>query len=182
MGILTVFNRRFICIDNSTNSTAYCIFNGSKLEEYGEITFKGKDTYERLMNIPKALEPLRKKCEKINELYIEQTTFVQSQKTVILLGMAEGAVISSIGHPGMSVRRVSPLVWQKFIGNPPLTAKEKAKVKADNPNRAATWLKGEHRKIRKQRTMDIINKKFGLQETSDNIGDAFGLALYAMSR
>lgn len=179
MGLIDVFNKRIICIDNSTNSTAYAIFNGKKLESYGEIHFPGKDTYERIVQIRDALEPLRKECESINDLYIEQTTFVQSQKTVILLGMAEGAAIASISHPGMRIHRISPLVWQKYIGNPPLTAAEKAAIKKANPDKTASWFKNEQRRIRKQRTVDYINKKFGITEPSDNICDAFGLAVWA---
>lgn len=174
-----MFNKRIVCIDNSTNSTAWGIFNGKKLESYGEIAFQGKDTYERIVQIRGTLEPLRKECETINDLYIEQTTFVQSQKTVILLGLAEGAAIASISHPKMRIHRISPLVWQKYIGNPPLTAAEKTKLKKDNPGKSANWFKNEQRKIRKQRTMDYINNRFGIAEPSDNICDAFGLAVWA---
>lgn len=175
---MNLFSKRIICIDNSTNSTAYVIFNGKELESYGEIRFPGKDTYERIVKIRDALEPLRKECENIPDLYIEQTTFVQSQKTVILLGMAEGATIASISHPKMQIHRVSPLVWQKHIGNPPLTAIQKAKVKKDNPGKSASWLKEHQRKMRKQRTIDYVHNKFGIEDPSDNICDAFGLAVW----
>jgi Holliday junction resolvasome RuvABC endonuclease subunit len=179
VGLVDIFNRRIICIDNSTNSTAYAVFNGKKLEKYGEISFDGKDTYERIVKIRDALEPLRKECETIKDLYIEQTTFVQSQKTVILLALAEGATIASISNPKMQIHRVSPLVWQRHIGNPPLTAVEKATIKKANPNKSANWLKEQYRKTRKQRTIDYINNKFGIKEPSDNICDAFGLAVWA---
>lgn len=179
MGLIDVFNKRIICIDNSTNSTAYVIFNGKKLESYGEINFPGKDTHERIVHIREALEPLRKQCEGINDMYIEQTTFVQSQKTVILLGLAEGAAIASISHPKMRIHRISPLVWQKYIGNPPLTSPEKTAIRQANPDKTPSWLKNEHRRVRKQRTIDYINNKFGIKEPSDNICDAFGLAVWA---
>jgi Holliday junction resolvasome RuvABC endonuclease subunit len=179
VGLVDVFNKRIVCIDNSTNSTAYVIFKGKKLEKYGEIKFDGKDTYERIVKIRGALEPLREQCKNITDLYIEQTTFVQSQKTVILLGLAEGAAIASISHPEMRIHRVSPLVWQRYIGNPPLTAIEKAAIKKDNPNKSANWLKEQNRKVRKQRTMGYIHEKFGIQDPSDNICDAFGLAVWA---
>lgn len=172
-------NKRIVCIDNSTSSTAYVIFNGKELETYGELFFEGKDTYERLVKIKDVLEPLRRECSDINDLYIEQTTFVQSQKTVILLALAEGATISSISHSNMNITRVSPLVWQKYIGNPPLTKAEKTVIKNDNPGKSVSWLKNEHRRVRKQRTIDYINKKFGIVELSDNICDAFGLAVWA---
>lgn len=179
MGLVDVFNKRIVCIDNSTNSTAWVIFKGKKLESYGEIKFSGKDTHERIVKVRDALEPLRKECENITELYIEQTTFVQSQKTVILLGLAEGAAIASISHPQMRIHRVSPLVWQRYIGNPPLSAPEKAKIKKENPDKSANWLKEQGRKVRKQRTIDYIHEKFGIADPSDNICDAFGLAVWA---
>jgi Holliday junction resolvasome RuvABC endonuclease subunit len=178
MALIDIFNNKIICIDNSTNSTAYAIFNGKMLEGYGEISFPGKDTYERLVQIRTSLEPLRKQCEKIADLYIEQTTFVQSQKTVILLGLAEGAVISSISHPGMRIHRISPLIWQKYIGNPLLTTAEKAEIKRNNLGKSTGWLKNEYRRIRKQKTMDHVNNKFNLAETNDNICDSIGLGCY----
>jgi Holliday junction resolvasome RuvABC endonuclease subunit len=179
VGLVDIFNKRVVCIDNSTNSTAWVIFNGKKLESYGEVKFNGKDTHERIVKVRDALYSLRKECENITDLYIEQTTFVQSQKTVILLGLAEGAAIASISHPQMRIHRVSPLVWQRYIGNPPLTIAEKAKIKKDNPNKSANWLKEQGRKIRKQRTIDYIHKKFGIEDPSDNVCDAFGLGVYA---
>jgi Holliday junction resolvasome RuvABC endonuclease subunit len=179
MAISSLVNRRIVCIDNSTNSTAWAIFEGKKLIESGEIHFPGKDTYERLVNVRTCLEPLRKKCANINELYIEQTTFVQSKGTVILLGLAEGAAISAVAHAGMRIHRVSPLVWQNHIGNPPLTASEKAKLKLKNAGKTASWLKGEMRRVRKQRTIDIVNKRFKLKETSDNVCDAIGIGIWA---
>jgi Holliday junction resolvasome RuvABC endonuclease subunit len=179
MAISSLINKRILCIDNSTNSTAWAIFEGQKLVESGEIHFPGKDTYERLVNVRECLEPLRKKCVDINELYIEQTTFVQSKGTVILLGLAEGAAISAISHPGMRIHRVSPLVWQNYIGNPALTAAEKTKLRVKNPGKTASWLKAEMRRIRKQRTIDIVNKRFKLKETSDNVCDAIAIGMWA---
>lgn len=180
MALIDVFNKRTISIDNSTNSTAFAIFKGKKLERCGEIVFPGKDTYERLVNIRIALEPLKKECENITDLYIEQTTFVQSQKTVILLALAEGATIASISHANMQIHRVSPLVWQKYIGNPPLNTIEKAKLKRTNPGKSVSWLKAEQRRTRKQKTIDYVNKRFNLAETNDNISDAIGLGCWAV--
>jgi hypothetical protein len=179
VGLIDVFNKRVICIDNSTNSTAYVVFNGKKLETYGEISFPGKDTYERIVKMRQSLEPLKDLCKDISDLYIEQTTFVQSQKTVILLALAEGATIASISNPNMNIHRISPLVWQKYIGNPPLNALEKKQIKEQNLDKTPSWLKNEYRRVRKQITVDYINKRFGIVEPSDNICDAFGLAVWA---
>lgn len=180
MGLIDLFNKRIICVDNSTNSCAYAIGEGKNLIEYGEIKFPGKDTYSRLVHIREALADLKIKCEKINDLYIEQTTFIQSKQTVILLGVAEGATISSISHPGMVIHRPAPIVWQRAIGNPPLTKVEKDKLKADNPTKNAAWLKNESRKMRKQRTLDIVNKRFSVNLDNDNLGDALGLLMNVM--
>lgn len=180
MALVDLFSKRVICIDNSTNSCAYAIGEGERLIEYGEIKFPGKDTYSRLVNIRTALEQLRQKCENINDLYIEQTTFIQSKQTVILLGVAEGATISSISHSKMNIHRPAPIVWQRSIGNPPLTTQEKNKLKVDNPTKNAAWLKNESRRIRKQRTLDIINKRFDLDLDNDNLGDALGLLIHVM--
>jgi len=178
MGLVDVFNQKVICVDNSTNSCAYAIGEGNKLLEYGEIKFPGKDTYSRLVNIRDCLAELREKCKNINTLYIEQTTFIQSKQTVILLGVAEGATISSIAHPRMSISRPQPIVWQRAIGNPPLSKIELSKLKADNPGKNAAWIKAESRRMRKQRTLNIVNKRFNLELDNDNLGDAVGLLAY----
>ncbi len=178
MGLVDVFNQKVICIDNSTNSCAYAIGEGKRLIEYGEITFPGKDTYSRLVNIRSCLSELREKCKSINTLYIEQTTFIQSKQTVILLGVAEGATISSIAHSTMSISRPQPIVWQRAIGNPPLSKLEIADLKNNNPGKSTAWIKAESRRIRKQRTLDIVNKRFDLELQNDNLGDAVGLFAY----
>lgn len=182
VGLVDVFNQKVICIDNSTNSCAYAIGEGSRLIEYGEIKFPGKDTYSRLVNIRDCLSELREKCKDINSLYIEQTTFIQSKQTVILLGVAEGATISSIAHPGMAIGRPQPIVWQRAIGNPPLSKLELAELRSNNPGKNTAWIKAESRRIRKQRTLDIVNKRFNINLDNDNLGDAVGLFAYIVDK
>jgi Holliday junction resolvasome RuvABC endonuclease subunit len=178
MALIDLFAKRFISIDNSTNSTSYALWEGSKLIEFGEIVFKGKDTYERLVTIHDALAELREKCVGINDLYIESSAMVNNRKVVILMALAEGAAISAIAHPGMKIHRVSALVWQKAIGNKPWTKAQKDKLKKDNPGKTAGWYKTEERKQRKQYTMDLVEKEFGVKVENDNQSDSLGLGLY----
>ena len=46
-------------IDASTNSMAYCIFDGDKVVEYGEIFFTGADLYDRLLDAKRKVKALK---------------------------------------------------------------------------------------------------------------------------
>lgn len=178
MGLVGLLKTKYIAIDNSTNSTAWSIWQGEDLIDFGEITFKGKDTYERVVSINEALKPLKELCKDINHLYIESSAMVNNRKVVILMALAEGAVISSISHPGMQIHRISALVWQKSIGNKPWTAAQKAQLKKNNPGKTAGWYKTEERRQRKEFTADVVRKALGVEVTTDNQSDSLGLGLH----
>jgi hypothetical protein len=74
---------------------------------------------------------------------------------------------------------VSPLIWQRFIGNPQLTAAEKATLRKSNPKRSKSWYTAQGRQLRKQRTIDILNKQYSIKVDDDDVADAIGVGAYA---
>ena len=91
-----------------------------------------------------------------------------------------GAILGELLDDGVDVMEIHPITWQSYIGNKNFTNAEKAQVRKDFPNKSDNWYKGKIREIRKQRTMDFV-KSIGVSTTNDNVGDAAGLAWYAVN-
>jgi len=182
MNIVQVKNKsnRIMGIDNSTQSLAYCIFNGKDPESWGEINFTGNNTFERLPDIRKQLESFSKDVE-VDIIGIEQTTRVNSQKTAILLAMAAGVVISFLAEKAKVVE-VSVSTWQSKTSKPSLSKLEKSAFKKASPGRTASWYKNQFRIQSKQRTIDWVKDTYGVELTSNNIADAFALSAYLANR
>jgi hypothetical protein len=112
----------------------------------------------------------------------ESAIYVQNKKTVILLAYAFGAVISALINNGAKIEEVSPLAWQNYIGNKPLTKAEKAAIEKDNPGKSKSWYQNKNREFRKQRTMDWAEAEYGIKVDSDNVSDAIGVAHYGYQK
>jgi len=169
---------RVMGIDASTNSLAFCILDHNKLVKYGEIQFTGKDIYARLLDAHQKTQALAKEFD-VKYVVIEAAVRVNSNAVVIKLAYVFGAIMSVLLQGGAEVREVHPITWQSYIGNKTFTRAETAAFKKSNPGKSASWYKAQIRQTRKQRTMDFFNKKFGVNITSDNVSDAFGIAWYA---
>jgi hypothetical protein len=48
-----------------------------------------------------------------------------------------------------------------------------------NPGYAESWYKNQLRNMRKQRTADYFNKKYGLEIVDFDVADSFGIAHYS---
>jgi hypothetical protein len=84
----------------------------------------------------------------------------------------------------MNVVTVTPVAWQSYLGNPNLKPAERAAIKKANPGKSESWYKSEGRRMRKQRTLDIVRARFGpdlIHDNSDNASDAIGVAWYALN-
>lgn len=174
LGSLAKKPRKLLGVDASTHSFAWALFEGKKLINYGEITFVGKTTFERLADAQRKVYAMRDQLE-CDEVVIEAATMVANKKTVIMMAYAFGAIISALARPGVNVREVPPITWQYAIANKPLTREEKVQIKKDNPGRKESWLKNEAREIRKRRTMDWVAKNYGVTVDSNNISDAIAI-------
>lgn len=168
-------------IDVSTQSFAFCLYDRTGPVRWGEIKFEGKDVFARLADGQKKVAAMHD-ILKADLVVAEGAIYVQNKKTVILLAYSLGAIIAALYNAGSRVEEVSPMTWQRFIGNNPLTKEEKAAVAADNPDRSKVWYTAKYREIRKARTMAWVDQEFGIKANNDNVGDAVAIAHWAFEK
>jgi Holliday junction resolvasome RuvABC endonuclease subunit len=173
-----------ICaIDASTNSLAFAIFDTQQktLESVGKITFKGKDTYEKVMDAGQKVKAFLDMYGGFEAIVIEHTVFMNSPKTAADLALVQGAILGSAGQTGTKViGKVAPITWQNFIGNKKISKDEKLFIKSQNPGKSDSWLKTHERELRKQRTINFININYDRTITDNDVADACGIGHWAL--
>lgn len=172
--------KRFMTIDASTKSLAYTIIDAGKVVEVGKIEFAGATLNEKLNDI--AVKSYAFFVEnQVDDVVIEDTIYVNSRQAVTALSKCQGALLGSAYLAGVAkTHRVSPIAWQNHIGNKLLSATERQEMRKQYPNKKPSWYKAKERSIRKQRTMDTVNDKFGLQLHDDDMADSVGLAMFCL--
>ncbi len=174
---------KFAGIDCSTNSIAFGVIQAGQLIDYGEEYFSGATVFERMLSAKRITEKLVESGRlDVDVVVFEAAVMVRSTSTALKLAYVFGTCMAEIMAGGARVIDVKPLEWQAGIGNPTLKAAEKLAIKKQHPGKSTTWYSGKGRETRKQRTMDIVNAEFGTSITSDNIGDAVGIAYYASKK
>ena len=177
----------FIAVDASTNSMAFAIFTyDDTLSAFGKIIYNhdSKSIYDRAGIIGKksgaTMTSLIERFE-VRTMIIETPIFANSPMTASNLALTQGALVGASIFGGIHrVVGTAPIQWQSYIGNKNLTKAEKDKIKLDNPTQTANWLKNYHRDFRKQRTMDYVNNRFGIDIKDNDVGDAIGIGCYAL--
>jgi Holliday junction resolvasome RuvABC endonuclease subunit len=173
-----------ICaIDASTNSLAFAIFDTQQktLESVGKITFKGRDTYEKVMDAGQKVRLFLDMYGGFEAIVIEHTVFMNSPKTAADLALVQGAILGSAGQSGTKViGKVSPITWQNFIGNKKISKDEKLFIKSQNPGKSDSWLKTYERNLRKERTINFININYDRTITDNDVADACGIGHWAL--
>ncbi len=173
-----------ICaIDASTNSLAFAIFNtqGKTLESVGKITFKGNNTYEKVMDAGQKVKLFLDMYGGFEAIVIEHTVFMNSPKTAADLALVQGAILGAAGQSGTKViGKVAPITWQNFIGNKKISKDEKLYIKSQNPGKSESWLKSYERDLRKQRTINFINIQYDRTISDNDVADACGIGHWAI--
>jgi Holliday junction resolvasome RuvABC endonuclease subunit len=173
-----------ICaIDASTNSLAFAIFDTKEktLKSVGKINFKGKDTYEKVMDAGQKVKAFLDIYEGFEAIVIEHTVFMNSPKTAADLALVQGAILGAAGQSGTKViGKVAPITWQNFIGNKKISKDEKLFIKSQNPGKSESWLKSYERELRKQRTINFINMQYDRTITDNDVADACGIGHWAI--
>jgi Holliday junction resolvasome RuvABC endonuclease subunit len=173
-----------ICaIDASTNSLAFAIFDTQEktLKSVGKINFKGKDTYEKVMDAGQKVKAFLDMYEGFEAIVIEHTVFMNSPKTAADLALVQGAILGAAGQSGTKViGKVAPITWQNFIGNKKISKDEKLFIKSQNPGKSESWLKTHERELRKQRTINFINMQYDRTITDNDVADACGIGHWAI--
>ncbi len=174
---------KFAGIDCSTNSIAYGVIQDGQLIHFGEEFFRGSTVFDRLLDARNVTKRLVETGQlDVDVVVFEAAVMVRSTGTALKLAYVFGTCMAEIMAGGARIIDVKPLEWQSGIGNPSLKAAEKLKLQRDFPGKSKVWYSGKGREFRKQRTMNIVNSRFSTSITSDNIGDAVGIALYASDK
>ena len=169
---------RVLGIDASTNSVAFCLMENDKPLKWGKIDFVGADIYEKIYDAKVKMHVMLDEL-KSDYIAVEGAVLVRSPDAVIKLSYVYGVVIAELMSTGASVITISPTSWQAYIGNKNPTKEEKAAIRLKSPGYADSWYKNQLRNMRKQRTVDYFNNKYGLSLTDFDVADAFGIANYA---
>lgn len=170
--------KRVLGLDCSTNSIAFCVFHNRRPIHWGKIHIVGSDIYAKAGDANRKIKQLMSVYE-VHYVAIEAAIFVQSPQVAINLAYVYGSVIGELESGGIKTIAVPPIKWQNYIGNPPLTKEEKAKLKSQFPGKSTSWYQNKGREIRKQRTMNFFNKKWKLNLTDNDVGDSIGVSYFA---
>jgi hypothetical protein len=147
----------------------------------GKINFKGKDTYEKVMDAGQKVKAFLDTYKGFEAIVIEHTVFMNSPKTAADLALVQGAILGAAGQSGTKViGKVAPITWQNFIGNKKISKDEKLFIKAQNPGKSESWLKSYERDLRKQRTINFININYDRTITDNDVADACGIGHWAI--
>jgi Holliday junction resolvasome RuvABC endonuclease subunit len=169
---------RVLGIDASTNSIAFCLMENDVPLKWGKIDLIGADIYEKIYDAKVKMHVM---LNELNSDYIavEGAILVRSPDAVIKLSYVYGVVIAELMSTGAKVITISPSSWQAYIGNKNPTKDEKSAIRSANPGYADSWYKNQLRNMRKQRTVDYFNNKYGIKLDDFDVADSFGIAHYA---
>ena len=168
---------RVLGIDASTASIAFCLMENDMPLKWGKIEIVGNDIYEKIYDAKKKMAMMLDEL-KSDYIVVEGAILVRSPDAVIKLSYVYGVVIAELMSTGASVITISPSAWQAYIGNKNPTKEEKSAVRLLNPGYADSWYKNKLRNMRKQRTADYFNRKYGLEIVDFDVADSFGIAHY----
>lgn len=172
--------KQFMAIDASTNSAAFAIYSNGKISKYGKVKFSGHNINEKLRDIAHKSLGVFAGLPSDMPIVIEDTIFTNSHNTAAQLAKAQGALLAGAFLSGATeALSVSPIAWQSYIGTRLLTPEEKRAIRKQYPAKSAAWYKAKERDIRKHRTIDTVNARFGLSLNDDDIADAIGILMYA---
>ncbi len=169
---------RVLGIDASTNSIAFCLMENDKPLKWGKIELKGNDIFEKIHDAKVKTHAMLEEL-KSDYIVVEGAILVRSPDAVIKLSYVYGVVIAELMSTGAKVITISPSSWQAYIGNKNPTKDEKSAIRLANPGYAESWYKNKLRNMRKQRTIDYFNNKYGLELDDFDVADAFGIAHYS---
>lgn len=170
---------RFISIDSSTNSFAFAIWEEQELINYGKINFYGEKPLDKALDAARKVYALMVELE-IDYVVIESAIFANSANVALSLGISQGAVLGACRLAGAThIYSVPPITWQSYIGNKNFTKAEKLQIRRDHPGKSTTWYRAFERGIRKQKTIDFVNKMYKLEIDDNDIADSIGIGYYS---
>jgi Holliday junction resolvasome RuvABC endonuclease subunit len=170
-----------IGIDASTNSIAFCLIKDGVPERYGKILLNGQDIYEKIADARNKVHAMKDMLS-ADYIAMEGAIMVKSADAVIKLSYVYGVVLGELMQNNPKVITVAPSSWQSFIGNNNLNNVEKARIKAEFPDKSDSWYKSKMRETRKEKTVTWVKKAFNIELDDFDVADSFGIANYAYKK
>ena len=172
----------FVAIDSSSTSIAFAYFVDGELYKYGKVKFKGKDLTTRLRDAARKTQGLFLAMP-VDKVVIESSFYSANPSTATNLALCQGAILGAAAVCGSNkFAKVVPINWQKNLGNPQWTKEQKLELQQKFPDRSKGWYSGEVRKRRKEKTIELINARYGIIVTDDDVADAIGVGSYVLDR
>jgi len=165
-------------VDASTNTIAFCLMDGDKPVQWGEISFTGSNIYDRILDAKRKVHAYVAELD-YDFIALEAAVMVRSAQTGLKMAYVFGAILGELVHDGVTVKEVHPITWQSYIGNKNFTTAEKKAIRDEFPGKSDNWYKGKIRERRKERTIEFV-RSLGINTTNDNVADAAGIAHYAI--
>jgi len=158
------------------------LFEDGRLIKYGKIRFVGTDALYKAGDACKKAIPFFKDFRS-DAIVLESAIYSNSPKTAMQLSLVQGAIIAAAQVAGIkTVKTVTPMAWQNHVGNRLLTTAEKQEIVKKTPGKSNSWYKGKQREIRKQKTIDYVNKRYDIKVDDDDVADAIGIGSYVSDK
>ena len=172
----------FVAVDSSSTSIAFAYFEDRELVRWGKVKFEGKDFTVRLRDAARKAQGLFAAIP-AKSVVIESSFYSANPSTATNLALCQGAILGAAAVCGVdSFAKVVPVTWQKNIGNPPWTKDQKLELKKSNPSRSKSWYSSEMRKQRKAKTIGLVNARYDIIVTDDDVADAIGVGSYVLDK
>jgi len=171
-------SHKVLGVDASTNTIAFCLMDGDKLVQWGEINFTGSNIYDRILDAKRKVHAYVAELD-YDFIALEAAVMVRSAQTGLKMAYVFGAILGELVHDGVTVKEVHPITWQSYIGNKNFTSAEKKAIRDEFPGKSDNWYKGKIRERRKEKTINFV-RGLGVSTTNDNVADATGIAYYAV--
>lgn len=171
-------SHKVLGVDASTNTIAFCLMDGDKPVQWGEINFTGSNIYDRILDAKRKVHAYVAELD-YDFIALEAAVMVRSAQTGLKMAYVFGAILGELVHDGVTVKEVHPITWQSYIGNKNFTIAEKKAIRDEFPGKSDNWYKGKIRERRKEKTIKFV-RNLGINTTNDNVADAAGIAYYAI--
>ena len=172
--------KHILGIDASTHTLAWCYMVDGVPREWGELDYSpSTNQFVRLGSVQQRAGIVVDRYPDLDLVVIEAPVKIRNIRVAISLAYSYGIVASKFAANGIEVKDVSPITWQRWIGNPPFSAVEKKNLRNDYPSHTKSWYYNETRKQRKQRPIDWVKKTYGITAQNDNVADAVSICAWA---
>jgi Holliday junction resolvasome RuvABC endonuclease subunit len=171
-------SHKVLGVDASTNTIAFCLMDGDKPVQWGEINFTGSNIYDRILDAKRKVHAYVAELD-YDFIALEAAVMVRSAQTGLKMAYVFGAILGELVHDGVTVKEIHPITWQSYIGNKNFTIAEKKAIRDEFPGKSDNWYKGKIRERRKEKTIKFV-RNLGINTTNDNVADAAGIAYYAI--